>query len=273
MIGAIIGDIAGSRFEFHNIKTKDFEFLADDCYFTDDTVMTIAVAKAVSLCAPDRSDLAELTIRCMQEIGRHYPGCGYGGRFIRWMFGDDPQPYNSCGNGSAMRVSACGFAARSLQDALDMAEITASVTHNHPEGIKGAQAAAAAIWLARNGKSMKEIRAYIEENFYPIDFTLEQIRPTYIHGAETCQASMPQALEGFFEATGYEDTIRNCISIGGDCDTTSAIAGGIAQAYYGVPADLRNRALTYLTPELRDTLLAAEQRIGILRKKSCLRRL
>ena len=168
----------------------------------------------------------------MQGFGRKYSGAGYGGMFIRWIFSDDPQPYNSFGNGSAMRASPCGLIAETLDEALELAKCSAEVTHNHPEGIKGAQAAAAAVFLAKHGSGKEDIRAYITEHFYPLDFTLDEIRPTYRFDV-TCQGSVPQAIEAFMESDSYEDTIRNAISIGGDSDTIAAIAGSIAWAYYG----------------------------------------
>lgn len=255
MYGAIIGDIVGSRFEFNNIKTKDFKFFHEDCSFTDDSVMTIAVAKALHESKKNNyADLKEQCIKWMQEIGRRYPYCGYGGRFYKWVLIDDnPLPYNSFGNGSAMRTSECGMIAISLEEALTLAEICASVSHNHPEGIKGAKATSACIYLAKTGKSKEEIRKYVEDNFYPLDFTIDEIRPTYRFN-ETCQGTVPEAIECFLESTSYEDAIRNCISIGGDCDTSGAICGGIAEAYYGLSQELIDKADTYLTDYLKDII-------------------
>lgn len=245
MIGAIIGDVVGSRFEWHNIKTKEFDFFHPKCFPTDDSIMTLAVAKAIHACGGDYSDLSEQAVHYMQEIGRPYPHCGYGGHFFHWIYADDPQPYNSFGNGSAMRVSPCGFAAKSLDEAIALSEAVTKVTHNHPEGIKGAEATAVAIYLARDGASMEEIRRHIDRHYYPMDFTLDSIRADYRFDV-TCQGSVPQAIMAFLEAESFEDAIRNAISIGGDSDTIAAITGGIAEAYFGVPDHLASQLLLYL---------------------------
>ena len=258
MIGAIIGDIAGSRFEFHNYRRKDFTLFAPDCMATDDSIMSLAIAEALMKSRPDDSNLAENTVRYMQSVGRHYPDCGYGGRFYHWIFSDHPHPYNSFGNGSAMRVSAAGFAAVSLEDAKKKAEIVTAVSHNHPEGIKGAVATAEAIYLARTGYDKEEIRKRITEEYYPINFTLDEIRDSYRFN-ETCQETVPQALEAFFESTDFEDAIRCSVSVGGDSDTLAAICGGIAEAYYGVPDDMREQAISYLDDRLRDILIRFEE--------------
>ncbi len=254
MIGAIIGDIVGSIYEFRNIKTKNFSLFDEQCFFTDDSVMTFAVAKALMNCGGDYSKLTKETIICMQSFGRLYPEAGYGSYFRYWIKSSDPQPYNSFGNGSAMRVSPCAYAAETLNEVLMLAKNTAEVTHNHPEGIKGAQATAAAIFLARTGKSITEISEYINNNYYRIDFTLDEIRDTYSFN-ETCQNSVPQALQAFFESTDFEDAIRNAISIGGDSDTIAAITGSVAEAYYGVPMDIRNKALCFLEDDLTEILV------------------
>lgn len=256
MIGAIIGDVAGSRFEWHNVKTKEFELFTQWCRPTDDSIMSLAVAKAI---LENSGDLRGSAVRWMQTLGRRYPFAGYGGRFRSWLASDDPQPYNSWGNGSAMRVSACGFAAGSLEEALFLADEVTCVTHNHPEGMKGAEAAAAAIFLAKSGKSMPEIREYICENYYKLDFTLDEIREDYDFDV-SCQGSVPQALEAFFESDGFEDAIRGAISIGGDSDTIAAITGGIAQAYYGVPEEIRTCVLGYLDPYQTEILLEFEKK-------------
>ena len=245
MLGAIIGDIAGSRFEWANHKSKEFDLLTYKCSPTDDSIMTLALARAILESKPDYSDLSDKAIQCMQNIGRKYPDCGFGGHFYRWVFSNDPQPYNSYGNGAAMRVSPAGFAANSLEEAKMIARIITEVTHNHPEGLKAAEAVAVAIFMARKGSSMLEIRDVITSDYYPLGFTLEEIRPTYRFDV-SCQGSVPQAFEAFFESTDFEDAIRNAISIGGDSDTIAAICGGIAEAYYGIPSDLRKHALTFL---------------------------
>ncbi len=264
MIGAIIGDIVGSRFEFNNHRSKDFELFTDECFVTDDSIMTLAVAKAImetcrtfepSVVTSGFSDefysvLERNTIRYMQEIGRKYPNCGYGSRFYQWIFSDNPRPYNSFGNGAAMRISPVGFVARSEKEAVKMSKVVTSVSHNHAEGIKGAEATVIAIFMARTGSSKEEIRSRITRDYYELDFTLDEIRNTYEFN-ETCQGTVPEAIEAFLESTSFEDAIRNAISIGGDSDTLAAITGGLAEAYYGVPTDMEEKALTYLDPLLR----------------------
>ena len=259
MLGAIIGDIVGSRFEWHNIKSKEFEFLTYKCSPTDDSIMTLALAQAILVSKPDYSDLSQNAVECMQRVGRHYPDCGYGGKFRRWMLSSNPQPYNSFGNGAAMRVSPAGFAATSLEEAKVLARRVTEVTHNHPEGLKGAEATAVSIYMARTGSSIFEIRDYIDQNYYPMNFTLDEIRKDY-HFDVTCQGSVPQALMAFFESTGFEDAIRNAISIGGDSDTIAAICGGIAEAYYGIPSHIRKHALTFLDERLLQILVAFENK-------------
>ena len=250
MTGAIIGDIVGSRFEFRNHLSKEFRFFSPRCCFTDDTVMTCAVAQALMDSKEDFSDLQEKTVAAMQRIGRQFPNCGYGARFIDWMFSDDPQPYNSYGNGSAMRISPVGFAARDVNEAKRLSAAVTSVSHNHPEGMKGAEATAVAIVMARQGRSKEEIRAAMEE-YYDLSVSVDEHRRRWNgHGREICQVSLPQALACFFEGESYEDVIRSCISIGGDSDTIAAIAGGIAEAFYGIPEDIRGQMWEYLPPVL-----------------------
>lgn len=257
MIGAIIGDIVGSRFEWDNNRSKDFDFLTYKCFFTDDSVMSLAVCEALMSSKRDYRDLSDQAVKGMQAIGRHYPDCGYGGRFNKWMFSDSPEPYNSFGNGAAMRVSGCGFVANSIEEAKTLSYKVAAVTHNHPEGIKGAEATTVAVFLARSGKNILEIRDYIDKHYYPMDFSLDDIRETYQFN-ETCQETVPQALVSFFESSNFEDAIRNAISIGGDSDTLAAITGGIAEAYYGVPTHIRKHALTFLDERLLKILLEFE---------------
>lgn len=258
MIGAIIGDIVGSRFEWDNYRHKDFELFTPKCFATDDSIMTLAIGKAIMESAPDWSDLDAQAVRCMQEVGRPYPYCGYGGRFHGWMYSDDPQPYNSFGNGAAMRVSACGFVAKTLEEAKLLSRKVTEVTHNHPEGIKGAEATVVAIYMARTGSSMEEIREVIDREYYPMNFTIDGIRDTYEFN-ETCQDTVPQALMAFFESTSFEDAIRNAISIGGDSDTLSAITGGVAEAYYGVPEAIKQQAIEYLDSHLLTIYKAFEK--------------
>lgn len=254
MLGAIIGDIVGSRFEFHNHKSKQFRLFHPDCRITDDSVMTLAVARAILTAQeriPDRAGddfsatLSQLTVEAMQELGRKYPDAGYGGQFRQWIRWEDPQPYHSFGNGAAMRVSPAGFAATDRWEAEELATAVTEVTHDHPEGIKGACATAVVIAMARAGALKAEIRDLVRERFYPLDFTIDAIRPDYIFEV-SCQATVPQAIQCFLESSSFEDTLRTAVSLGGDSDTLGAIAGAMAEAYYGIPEDLRNTARSYL---------------------------
>ena len=257
MLGAIVGDIVGSRFDRNNIKTKNYGLFASACHPTDDTVMSLAIAQALLDARPDYKNLEQCAIANMQRLGRQYRHVGYGGMFWRWLDSDKPKPYDSYGNGSAMRVSPCGFAARSLEEALALSDAVTRPTHGHPEGIKGARATAAAIYLARSGKNLLEIRQHIVAHYYPLDFTLDAIRDDYKFDV-TCQGSVPQALVAFLESTSFEDAIRCAISIGGDSDTIAAITGPIAQAHYGIDDWIRERALEYLDDTQRGILLAFE---------------
>ncbi len=259
MIGAILGDIVGSRFEFNNYKSKDFTLFHRDCDFTDDSVMTLAVAKALLDCKTVEyyEAFKNHLIRVMHKIGKHYPDCGYGGRFYLWMMKDATEPYNSYGNGSAMRVSPVAWVAQSLEECEALAAATAEVTHNHPEGVKGAVAVAGAVYLARTGHSKEEIRDYLSR-FYTLDFTLDEIREEYDF-FEICQKSVPQALEAFLESTSFEDAIRNAVSIGGDSDTIAAMAGSVAEAFYGLDGDLKETALSYLDTTLLEIATQFEQ--------------
>ena len=250
MLGAVIGDIVGSPKEFNNHRSKEFEMFTSKCSVTDDSIMTAAVAKAIMSCDGNWERLGEQAIRSMQEIGRKYPTCGYGGMFWEWMFTDDPLPYGSYGNGAAMRVSPCGFAARTESEAKLLSRKVTEVSHNHPEGIKGAEATTIAIFLAKNGSTKEEIGDRMRTDYYDLDFTLDSIRSTYKFN-ETCQETVPQAIKAFLESNSFEDTIRGAISIGGDSDTLAAIAGSIAEAYFGIPDKIRDIALSYLNPELK----------------------
>ena len=269
MIGAIVGDIVGSRFEFDfkNCKSKDFELFHKDCEFTDDTVLLCAVAKALLSCDGDYSGLAEQTEKNMRELALKYRNAGYGGMFYDWMFGLIKGPYNSFGNGAAMRICPVAYFAKSISDVKQLSYAVTAVTHNHPEGIKGAEATAVATYMALQDSSKEEIRDYICQNYYKIDFTLDQIRPTY-HMDETCQGSVPQALEAFFESTSFEDAIRNAISIGGDSDTIGAITGSVAGAYYGVPEDIRVTAMGYLDEEIKGIVTDFEK--AFLHSNECM---
>ena len=244
MYGAILGDIIGAPFEFdRGDKTKDFPLFCEESEFTDDTVMTIAVAKALMTVRKegitDDDDIRKELVHSMRRWGERYPNAGYGARFFWWLREETPEPYGSYGNGSAMRVSSAGWLYDSLEETRRMARLTADVTHNHPEGIKGAEAVAAAIYLARTGHSKDEIRDYVVREFgYDLSRTCDEIRPTYCH-IESCQKTVPEAFAAFFEGNDYEDVIRTGISLGGDTDTLACIAGSMAEAFYGVPAELK----------------------------------
>jgi ADP-ribosyl-[dinitrogen reductase] hydrolase len=247
MLGALIGDIVGSVYEWDNIKTTNFPFFSPKCFFTDDSVLTVATAKVLM------SGIGYT--EAYQDFARRYPGRGYGGNFHGWIYAEHPQPYNSWGNGSAMRVSPVGFAFDTVDEVLAEAERSAAMTHNHPEGIKGAQATALAILLARQGMPQEKIRTEIVDRFgYNLDRTLAEIRPGYAFDV-SCQGSVPEAIIAFLESTDFEDAIRKAISIGGDSDTIACITGGIAEAFYGgVPAELAEQAYTYLPDEFIEVI-------------------
>lgn len=276
MLGSIVGDIVGSVYEWHNIKTKEFPLFRDDCFFTDDTVMTCAVAEAV-MNGGTKDDF----IDAMKKYGRMYPNADYGGHFGAWLLSDDRKPYNSFGNGSAMRISPCawvmncGFCARTglwPTQGRAMAKLSAEVTHNHPEGVKGAMATADAIFMCRfyfggyckdystpidddPDECKRRIKSHIERTYgYDLSSkTLDEIRPAYSFN-ETCQETVPQAILAFLESTDFEDAIRNAISLGGDSDTLAAITGSIAEAAYGIPDSIKEKAYSYLDEPLRDVL-------------------
>lgn len=252
MLGAIIGDIVGSPYEFESDKTKEFMLFSPHCRPTDDSIMTIAVGCAcVEADCYDEDNFERTLVEKMRELGRMYRGAGYGGMFYRWLMSDHMQAYNSFGNGSAMRVSPTAYAVDTLEDVERLARWSAEVTHNHPEGVKGAQAVAAAIFLARTGSSKDEIKRYIEDKYYDLDFTLDDIREGYSFDV-TCQGSVPQAIECFLEAEDYEDAIRNAVSLGGDADTQAAMAGAIAEAFFGIPDELQEEGLSYLDDTLQE---------------------
>lgn len=253
MLGAIIGDIVGSIYERNPIKTKNFEFWGAGCTFTDDTVMTLAVADAILEHLREKEEFKETLVKKMQAFGRKYPFAGYGKSFANWIYSECPEPYNSFGNGSAMRVSACAWLFGDLQSVIQCARQSAEVTHNHPEGIKGAEAVAAAVFLAKNKHSKEEIKKYIEDNYYPLNMKLNEIRQIY-HFDVTCQGTVPQAIIAFLESESFEDAIRNAVSLGGDSDTLAAITGSIAEAYYGIPKDIQEKAMGYLDVFLKSVL-------------------
>ncbi len=242
MLGAVVGDIVGSVYEWHNIKTTDFDFFSAKGFFTDDTVLTVATAKALMT----DNDY----VKHYRDFSRRYPHRGYGGNFKGWIYAKNPHPYDSWGNGSAMRVSPVGFAFDSVDEVLKEAKASAVVTHNHPEGVKGAQSTALAVFLARQGQPKDAIRKEIVERFgYDLDRTLDAIRPSYRFDV-SCQGSVPEAMIAFFESEDYEDAIRKAISLGGDSDTIACITGGIAEAFYGrVPEPIAAKARTYLPEE------------------------
>ena len=266
MLGALIGDTVGSVYEFHNIKTKDFDFLTPRCHFTDDTVMTMAVAQWLMV-GSDRTqkDLE----RCMVDLAKQYPMAGYGGGFRRWLFfpgelrsydGTDNcglrRPYNSFGNGSAMRVSGCGWYFDTLEETEHWAGQSAAITHNHPEGIKGAQSVAAAIFMARTGHGKQAIKDYVVRQYgYDLSKTCDEIRPDYQFN-ETCQDTVPQAFAAFFESADFEDCIRLGVSLGGDTDTLCAIAGSMAEAFYGgIPGPIARQILPNIPNTFRTILI------------------
>ena len=255
MYGAILGDIIGSPFEFdRGDKTKDFKLFSRRSHFTDDSVMTLAVCEALLKVGQDATvkEIEDAVITSMQSWGRRYPHEGYGGYFRRWLTARHPEPYNSFGNGSAMRVSAAGWLYDSLEKTRVVAKATANVTHNHPEGIKGAEATASAIFMARNGSSKEEIKKYIENEFhYDLNRTLDEIRPSF-HMDETCQKTVPEVIIAFLEARDFEDAIRNAVSLGGDTDTLGAITGSIAEAYFGISETLISECRNRINKDMRD---------------------
>ncbi len=268
--GAIIGDVAGSRFEFNPIKSKNFDLFysfsgkgydvnqtLEDYFksskFTDDTVMTIAVANALIEANGDFSNLRELAVKNLKYFGRKYPYRGYGSKFQQWLNWDLNKPYNSFGNGSAMRISSVPYLANSIDEVKRLSKMVTDVTHNHPEGIKGAEAVAVSIWLALHNYTKGDIRKEVENNYYNLDYDYNELLKTYTHD-ETCQNSVPQSIYAFLISTDYEDCIRTAISMGGDADTMACIAGSIAGAYYGVPSDLQNQVLNFLPDEFVDII-------------------
>ena len=263
MYGAILGDIIGSPYEFDRSgKTKDFPLFSPESRFTDDTVMTVAVADAFLSCPAYASDeeIRQQLVCSMQRFGRLHPGIGYGAKFFAWLMSEDPQPYGSWGNGSAMRVSSAGWLFNDLDTVLNTARLSAEVSHDHPEAIKGAQATAAAVFLARTGSSKDEIKAYIESVFgYDLSRTCDEIRPGYRHDV-SCRGTVPEAITAFLEGTGFEDVIRTAVSLGGDCDTLTCIAGSMAEAFYGIPDELKQICRPYLSSDLADVLIAFEAR-------------
>ena len=261
MYGAILGDIIGSPYEFDKgNKSKDFEMFEGDAGFTDDTVMTIAVAEALTATLGEDDDfIKDSIVYSMKRWGRKYPNAGYGLRFIDWLASTDPKPYDSYGNGSAMRVSSAGWLYDTLEETLHAAKLTSEVTHNHPEGIKGAQATAAAIFMARTGSSKEDIKNYVVSEFgYDLSRTCDEIRPAYKH-VESCQETVPEAITAFLEGESFEDVIRTAVSLGGDCDTLTCIAGSIAEAFYGVPEDLLDECILRVPAEMYEVIQSFDE--------------
>jgi ADP-ribosylglycohydrolase len=256
MFGAIVGDIAGSRFEHEPIKTKEFEFITRACSVTDDTVLTIAVADHLL----NGTNLVDL----FHTYFDWYPQAGYGGRFVEWAFRQEREPYNSWGNGSAMRVGPVGWAFNTIEETLQVAEAVSSITHNHPEGVRGAQAVAAAVFFARQGLTLDQLRCELERRFgYDLSTPLAAIRPDYAFDV-SCQGSVPQSIRAALEASDFVDAVRNAISLGGDADTMACIAGGIAEAHFGgVPPDIRQRAWTECSPHMQGIITQFVSRFSI----------
>ena len=258
MKGALIGDIAGSRFEFNNVQKWEFDLLHPLCKVTDDSLMTLAIAKTLYECRYDYRAIPTVVVNNMREIAHKHPNVGWGARFRKWLFVDQyPRPYNSYGNGSAMRVSPVAWVANSEDEVKRLSQMVTEVTHNHPEGLKGAEAIAMATYLARTGKSKEEIRARMVE-YYPIlkdpNFTIEKIRPFYGYDDAgdwvTCQGSVPQAIEAFLDSTDFENAVRLAVWLGGDCDTIGCMCGAIAEAFYGIPAEMDSKLMSYLSDDL-----------------------
>lgn len=251
MLGAVVGDITGSAYEFHNMRSWDywrFDLFTPWTRFTDDTVMTLAVAKWL---IEDKEHSEQCLIKSMQELGRRYPSAGYGCNFAAWLGDNDPQPYNSWGNGAGMRVSPVGLYAKTLDEALALAALTASVSHNHPEGVKGAQAIAACVFLCKEGKTKQEIKECIEQLFdYDLNRTIIEIRKNYDFDV-SCQGSVPEAIIAFLEGNTFEEVIRLAISLGGDSDTIACMAGAIAACCYEIPYYIAERCDIILTEDLR----------------------
>lgn len=255
MLGALVGDVVGSVYEWHNHRSKDFPLFQPKSTFTDDSVLTVALADAI-LAGVDYAVV-------MRRYGERYPNAGYGGMFRQWLRTPSMGPYNSFGNGAAMRISPAGWAYQTLEETLEKAASYTSVTHSHPEGVKGAEATAGAIWMARHGKSKVEIRSWVSKRTgYDLSRTCDQIRPTYKFN-ETCQGTVPEALIAFLESTDFEDAIRLGVSLGGDTDTLTCITGSVAEAFYGgVPAAIEKEALSRLDAPLRDVVALFRRKFG-----------
>lgn len=259
MLGAIIGDVVGSRFEFNNIKTKSFKLVDKDSVFTDDTVLTIAV---MDWLLHAKVKCNKTAVEFLQKWARKYPYAGYGGMFYSWKDQKNPQPYNSCGNGSAMRISGVGWVSDNLQETKFLSDVITGVTHNHPEGMKGAFVVSQLIRMANQGKSKMEMKMFAE-HYYNLEFDYDELVANYKHEAEICQVTVPQALYCFFESNDFEDCLRTTISIGGDCDTTAAISCAIAEAFYEyIPEELIQQVREKLTPEMIEVVDEFKKKYG-----------
>ena len=259
MIGAIVGDIVGSIYEWDNIKTKEFKFLTKENFFTDDTVMTLAIAKALLKLDKDLKSWQTYLIKEMQTIGLKHPASGYGRYFMFWLLSKNPKTYHSYGNGAGMRISPVAYVGKTLDEVTFLSRIVTEITHDHPEGIKAAEAIAVATFMARKKCSKSDMKKHLQKHYYPLDFSLEQIRTTYTFD-ETAQGSTPQAIVAFLESDSFEDAIRNAISIGGDSDTIAAMTGAIAEAFYGIPKAIEKKTLSYLTDDLKEIVTLFNQK-------------
>lgn len=269
MLGAVVGDVIGSLYEVNNIKEKDFSLFSNQSRYTDDSVMSCAIAKSC-INYYNKKDIEKFrkdVVKNMRELGRLHINAGYGGTFIKWLLTKNPIPYNSWGNGSAMRVSPVAWVSDSIEECEQLAEASSIVSHNHPEGIKGAKAIASAVFMANNGFDKESIKEYIEEKYYDLNFNLDDIRYKYKFDV-SCQGSVPQAIKSFLEGNDFEDVIRNAISIGGDSDTIAAMAASIAEAYYGIPNDIADKTNKYLSSDLKQILSDFDSLRVELKKKN-----
>lgn len=262
MLGAIIGDIVGSRFEFNNINSKDFTLFDKKCRFTDDTVLTVAVADCLMRYENDEKFKRDLVFTFKAYV-KKYLDAGYGRRFYKWAIGDSIEPYGSMGNGSAMRVSPVGWYAQNILEAEHIAKLSAEVTHDHPDGIKGAVATAGAVYLANTGATKEQIKIYLQK-FYPLDFSLEEWKREPVEFDVTCAGTVPVAMVSFLEANDYEDAIRNAVSVGGDSDTIAAITGGVAEAFFAIKPSDRMKVREYLPEEMLKVIDRFEKEHGLL---------
>lgn len=255
MLGAVVGDVIGSVYEIKNTKDKNFKLFSNNSSYTDDSVMSCAIAKACMEYLEDenKENFKLNVIENMRNLGKKHIYAGYGGTFIKWILTPFPIPYNSWGNGSAMRVSPVAWISKDLDECEQLAEISASVTHNHPEGIKGAKAIAASVFLAKNGCSKENIFEYISKKYYDLNFTIDEIREDYKFDV-SCQGSVPQAIKAFLEGKDFEDVVRLSVSLGGDSDTIAAMAASIAEGYYGIPKYISDKTKSYLTEDLIEIL-------------------